>query len=86
MPDETRLHFLLTHAVTEYDRKESRKRFYNRYALALYLGTVHSALEQITAGQSPRAALCASFNGRLLDACLKAVGEPRSTRAEQLGL
>jgi len=76
----------LLHAVTEYDRKQSLKRFYNVYALAQYLMAVDRARdEMIENSLTLRQALITCFNGRLLDVCLKAVGEPTSTKEEQLG-
>lgn len=73
----------LTHAVTQYDRKQEGKRGYNRYALPQYLAAVHSVEEQVSKGASRRCAIVSNFCGRLLDVCLKAVGEPVSTREEQ---
>ena len=73
----------LLNAVTEYDRKQSTGKYYNMYALSHYLGACHAAEERIAAGMSVRQALAASFTGRLLDVVLKAVGEVKSTDAEQ---
>lgn len=75
----------LAHAVTEYDRKQSTKRGYNIYALSHYLGRVAEIEADINAGADPAAAIKAAFSGRLLDACLKAIGAPRATDAEQRG-
>lgn len=76
----------LLHAVTQYDMKESRKKYYNIYALAQYLMAVDRARDaMVDDGLDLRAALISCFNGRLLDVCLKAVGEPTSTRQEQFG-
>ena len=80
------VHFQLSHAVTEYDRRRQGKRGYNVYALARYLGAVNEVEDAVRAGKSLRAALVANFNGRLLDVCLKAVGEAGSTSLEQRGL
>lgn len=75
----------LLHAVTEYDRKQSTKKFYNIYALAQYLMAVERASEyMVNYDMTLREALLKSFNGRLLDVCLKAAGEPTSTKHEQL--
>ena len=76
----------LSHAVTEYDRRQQGKRGYNVYALAQYLGAVNKVEDAVKSGKSLRAALVANFNGRLLDVCLKAVGEAASTSLEQRGL
>lgn len=76
----------LLHAVTQYDIKQSRKKYYNVYALAQYLMAVDRARDAMADdGLDLRAALVSCFNGRLLDVCLKAVGLPTSTRQEQFG-
>lgn len=76
------IHAALIHAATAYDRKEEKKLGYNHYALAQYLMRIDDVEADIAAGTSTRAALLAAFNGRLLDAMLKAVGEPKFTREE----
>jgi hypothetical protein len=79
-------HDILSHAVTEYDRKQSTKRGYNIYALPQYLGAINErVIPAIESGMSVREAIRKGFCGRLLDVCLKAVGEPKSTDAEQRG-
>lgn len=76
----------LLHAVTQYDMKQSRKKYYNHYALAQYLMAVDRARDAMADdGLTLRQALVTSFNGRLLDVCLKAVGEAPSTQQEQFG-
>lgn len=76
----------LLHAVTQYDIKQSTKKYYNHYALAQYLMAVDRARDAMADdGLTLRAALITAFNGRLLDVCFKAVGEPTSTKAEQMG-
>lgn len=83
-PEETaRLSFKLTHAVTDYDRKQSTRKGYNAYALSHYLGACQEAMTRIEAGIPIRQALCHHFCGLLLDKVLKAVGEPKSTDSEQ---
>jgi hypothetical protein len=76
------IHDKMIHAVTDYDRKESTKRGYNIYALAMYIGRVHDVEADMEKGLPIRVALLRAFNGRLLDAVLKAVGEPKFTRDE----
>ncbi len=76
------VHSALVHAATEYDRKESSKKGYNHYALAIYLGRIQDVDKDIAAGTSVRDALLAGFTGRLLDRLLVAVGEPKFTREE----
>lgn len=69
----------LIHALTEYDRKQSTKRFYNPHALGIYFQRVNAVCADIERGATPRAALLAGFNDRLLDVCLRAIGESKST-------
>ena len=72
----------LVHAVTEYDRKQESKRGYNPHALPIYLSAVQSVIDAMDAGKTVRQAILANFSDRLLDACLKAVGEAKATDAE----
>jgi hypothetical protein len=75
-------HTGLAMAVTEYDQRQSGKPGYNIYALPQYLGAVQRADDEMSEGASLRDALLTCFTGRLLAACLKAVGEPRATEDE----
>ncbi len=75
----------LIHAVTEYDRKQSTKRGHNRYALAQYLARIELIALDISSGAAPREAVLAGFSGRLADACLRAIGEPITADAENMG-
>lgn len=80
----------LVSAATAYDQRceaQERRRRYpvNIYRLGHILGRIDEVMADIEAGASPRAALLAAFNDRLLDALLKAVGEPKFTRDEMLG-
>ena len=80
------LHDKLLHTITEYDRKQSTKRGYNMYALSHYLGALNQrVLPMIEQGVPVRQAILKGFCGRLADVCLRAVGEPKSTDAEQRG-
>lgn len=81
--DPARIHAALSSALTNYDERQSRGKYYNVHALAHYFGALHRAEESVQAGSTWRAALVESFTGRLLDAVLKAIGEPKSTRDEQ---
>lgn len=69
----------LVHAATQYDIRQSKRRGYNPYALAQYLARIEDVELDIAAGQTPRAALYAAFNDRLLDTLLTAIGEPKQT-------
>lgn len=81
-PDEIR--FKLAQAVTTYDRKQATRKHYNRYALGQYLTRVAEVREDIERGATPRAAVLAGFTGPLLTACLRAIGEPKATREDEL--
>jgi hypothetical protein len=85
------LHRTLGAAVTRFDRMaeqraaRSRRGYHNRYALGQYLLRVDEIAADVRAGSSPRAAILAGFSGRLADACLKAIGEPKASDAEARG-
>jgi hypothetical protein len=66
----------LVSTLTEYDRKESTKKYHNRFALGIYLQSLHSAEDDIKEGSSLARALYDHFNGRLLTALEKAAGVP----------
>ena len=80
---DPKLRHRLTHAVTEHDRRQQKRKGYNMYALAHYLGACQSAITEIEAGTPIRTAVVGHFCGRLLDVVLKAVGESPSTGDEQ---
>jgi hypothetical protein len=71
---------ILSHAVTEYDRKQSTKRGYNPYALGIYFERVEEVLKDIAAGASPREAVIAGFNDRLRDHILRAMCQPNAPK------
>jgi hypothetical protein len=75
----------LLHELTEYDRKESTKRGYNRNALGIYMEALNSAMEHIDAGKDIRKVLVGHFCGRLLTKMLKAAGCAPDTKADQMG-
>lgn len=72
----------LSHAVTEYDRRQSTRKGYNPYALSLYLGAVQEIEADVDAGTDLRASIVAHTTGRLATALLKAVGLPALTIEE----
>lgn len=79
-PATAQMHTRMVHIVTAYDMAESRKKFYNRYALGLYLAAVQRAADDLY--------LCADdhFNGRrLCDALLTGLGFAPQTREERKG-
>jgi hypothetical protein len=83
MTNQTRAKLL--HTLVAYDKRQAKKPSYNRYALSHYMNGLDYVMQCIDAGHTPRAALTDTFTGRLLDLCLKAVGETPSTDAEQRG-
>ncbi len=77
-------HKLLT-ALTEYDRKQSKKKGYNIYALPQYMTALQYVRDDMAGGMSLREALVNNFHDRLLVALFKGVGEPRATDREVRG-
>lgn len=63
----------LVNALTDYDRKQSTRRGYNPYALALYFEALDDVMMAVKSGRDIRKALANSFNDRVLDACLRAI-------------
>jgi hypothetical protein len=72
----------LFNAVTEYDRKQSKEKFYNPYALAHYSRAVAHVRAHVAAGADLRTAILNCFLGRLADVCLKALGLEKMSRDE----
>jgi hypothetical protein len=79
------LHHTLVHAATAYDRRQSKSKRYNPYALAQYLARIDEVEQDVAAGAEPRAALCAAFTGSLLSTMLRAIEAPAATPAELMG-
>lgn len=83
------LRHTLTQAVSTYDRREAEKAarskhgYHNAYALGQYLERCDEVCADVGAGATPRAAIIAAFEGRLRDACLRAIGETKTTEAEE---
>jgi hypothetical protein len=90
-PNMTR-HSKMVSAVTEFDKAEQTRytrarakgkvSYYNIWALPQYLGAIERAEESIAQGTPVRAAVVQCFSGRLLDAVLRAIGEPKATLSE----
>jgi hypothetical protein len=72
----------IRHALVEYDRQQSKKRFYNPNALAIYMDALHCIEAQVSKGASLRRAILNTLTDRLADAVLVAVGEPKRTKEE----
>ena len=79
----TTVHRKLVMALTEYDRKQAGKRGYNPYALGQYIARLHDIDADIENGAPVRDAIVAAFSGRLLDVCLRAVGEPKAQLSDR---
>ena len=78
-------HAKLLNALTTYDEKQSRKKFYNRYALGQYCAALSKVQKHCDRGADLRVALLNCFNGKLLDTLLRAVALEVSTEGEVLG-
>ena len=76
----------MLNAVTEYDRKESRKRHYNPYALGHYAKALQDIDTHVSKGIDLRTAIVGCFVGRLADKVLKAAGLPLQTDLELRGI
>ena len=74
----------LVGALTEYDRKQSTKRFYNPHALGIYLERCEQVIADIERGASVRDAVMAGFSDRLRDHILRALGESVATKQEAM--
>ena len=62
-----RTRFRITHWLTRYDMKQSRTKYYNFHALALYLKSLQeNVLPALEAGEALIPALETGFEGRLL--------------------
>lgn len=73
----------LVSALTQYDVKESTKRGYNHNALGMYFERIDEICADIAAGAPVRKAICAGFMGRTADACLRALGLPKTEEADE---
>lgn len=60
----TRLEWRLAHYVTEYDRKQAKKRYYNPYALPQYLGRAQEVAKRADS-MGALAAIQSGFTGPL---------------------
>jgi hypothetical protein len=79
------LHDKLRTALIAYDQQESKKKYYNLYALGLYLEALQSATAHIAQGADVREVLCGHFNGRLLARLLKVAGVAPMTKEDNYG-
>jgi hypothetical protein len=72
----------LVNALTEFDIKESKKRYYNPHALGLYFQSLQRCEGFANKGHELRLCLLNCFNGRLLDKLLKKLDLPLHTKEE----
>jgi hypothetical protein len=79
-------HVLILNAVTTYDRKQSTKKYYNHYALALYCAAVGKVFRHVENGAELRTALLNCFVGQLANVVLKSVKLDKMTEDEKLGV
>jgi hypothetical protein len=82
MLDEA-LRWRLLNALTEHDRRESKKKFYNPYALGQYCQALNRLERYVNAGHDLRLSMLNTFNGKLLDKMLNVANLPVSTKDEQ---
>ena len=76
--DKKLLHVKLVNAVTEYDRRQAKKKFYNIHALAMYIGKIQDIEENLNKGMTIENALKQSFCGQLLRFIAKRIGADTS--------
>lgn len=69
-----KIRFKLVSSVTQYDKQQSGKRFYNAWALPQYLAAIDRAMVEIEKGLSPIRALAANFSEPLFSRLVKALG------------
>lgn len=83
MTDDIRIK--LVHGLTSYDRKQTTKKYYNRYALGQYFAKFEDISERMENGMTLREALRSCYGEGVLKAALKAVGESPATKEELRG-
>ena len=76
-------HHKLMHVLVEYDRKQSKKPFYNMWALPQYMKRLDDVEKDIAAGTPVRKAIIAGFCGPVVNKLLKAAGESNCTDQER---
>ena len=59
------LHAQLDHLLTQWDIKQSAKRYYNPFALGIYLRQAERIVESVNQGTTISAAIDEHFNDRL---------------------
>jgi hypothetical protein len=89
-PNDPKLHAYMTHAITEYDRRQERaaikaRRPHNIYALSHYCGAVQRISADIAGGAEIRAAILTHLCGSLASFVLRTIGHAAITNAEARG-
>ncbi len=72
----------LFNAVTEFDRRASKRKGYNPHALGHYAAALQNVKRYVAMGHDLRDAIITCFLGRLCDCCLKSVGLDVMTKDE----
>ena len=72
--------------IVKHDQIMSHKPGYNTYALGLYCKAAVDTEARLLLKQDLRLALLHSFNGALLNKCLRACGLPKATKDEKCGI
>lgn len=62
---------ILLNTITEHDIKESIRKGYNHYALALYLEALNNTFKLVDQGIALEYSIRINFNGKLQDKLLK---------------
>lgn len=75
-------HAKLLNTLCTYDKAQSKKASYNRYALSHYMRGLTNVGKRVELGQPLRSAIITEFLGVLADKLLKAVALPLMTKAE----
>ena len=76
---------ILVNAIGTFDRKQSTKKGYNRFALPIMLQAVNNVEEDIKNGDELRRAIVSNFSGRLCAAILKALNLGEYTKEDAKG-
>ena len=74
----------IIHALTQYDREQSRRKGYNPHALAHYCRAAQDIERSlIVAARPPRQIVLMALSGRVADLALRSIGEPPATADER---
>lgn len=74
----------LLNALTDYDRKQSTKKYYNPNALGIYMGAFGEVKAEIEKGTDPLKAIHNNFCDRLEAALVKALGKHLGQKLEPI--